>query len=170
MICLYATSKATSQEESFECDNVEMLPDMMTLEYNFHTVLERALYSDMMNIFNIGQGGFKLTSGSRLACIPVTYSIARDCSGGCNTSCPLDGSTWTFLWSTFDTKTVLGQIFLHYAIYGLRVFGFEWENQCDAYQIPVNINLTIPSDFCVTNDTYQIAAMCAALDYITTLV
>ncbi|MCG8622864.1 MAG: hypothetical protein MJE68_12825 [Proteobacteria bacterium] len=133
------------------------------LNYSDYQALKTALYDNTENIFNIKQGGFQLSSGSKIVCIPVVYKIF--CA---NRSC---GSiNWSFLWTSFDSSDALGSLFLHYAVGGLRVFGFEWENECNAYQTPVNITLLVPT----INDYYASVdinvTLCKTLKHMTTLV
>ena len=141
--------------------------------YLLYRPLFDALFENSENIFNIKQGGFQLTSGSKITCIPVTYRIICTNDSYWNVCGAID-DTWSFLWTSFDGSDILGSLFLHYAVGGLRVFGFEWEDECNAYQTPVNITLLVPTipsrDAGSSADTSISDALCEILKYITTLV
>ena len=153
------------------CDD-EKLSKKETSDYQVHRLLINALYDNTENIFNIKQGGFQLTSASKIVCIPVTYKII--CTNHSLENRLMCGSIdkigWSFLWTSFDSSDTLGSIFLHYAVGGLRVFGFEWENECNAYQTPVNVTLLVPTIPYASGDDNINVTLCKTLKYITTLV
>ena len=137
--------------------------------YLLHKRLIDALFENLENIFNIKRGGFQLTSGSKIVCIPVTYRIICTNDSYWSVCSSINGISWSFLWTSFDSSDVLGSIFLHYAVGGLRVFGFEWENECNAYQTPVNITLLVPTIMDYTSVDINIT-LCKSLKHMTTLV
>ena len=144
--------------------------------YDLHRILERGLANDSQNLYNIQKARFQRKTESRVACLSVGYQL--ECSSqNCfinNDTASLDCTTNVnrtkieFLWSSFDTNTALGDILLKYTIYDLRIFGFEWEDDCELYQDAVNINILVddlPDGPCVSKHE-----LCTALQYITTLV
>ena len=167
--CAVCQNIPKSQQAACE---YEKLNQRNTLDYFSYQNLKTALYGNTENIFNIKQGGFQLTSGSKIVCIPVTYKIiCTNHSLENRLMCSsIDKIGWSFLWTSFDSSDTLGSIFLHYAVGGLRVFGFEWENECNAYQTPVNITLLVPTIPYASGDDSINVTLCKTLKYITTLV
>ena len=163
--CSLCQFESIPKNQQAACDH-GTLNQENTLNYSDYQALITALYGNTENIFNIKQGGFQLTSGSRIICIPVTYRIICINSLSCGS---ISGISWSFLWTSFDSSDVLGSIFLHYAVGGLRVFGFEWENECNAYQTPVNITLLVPTIMDYTSVDINIT-LCKSLKHMTTLV
>lgn len=170
LIAIYSFTDCKSltiqnQESYCEDENV-----ILEGNYDYHTLFKTALYLNEENIFNIKHGGFMLNAGSKLACIPVTYELL--CTNQSKLCHTLNKTSWPFLWTSFDTTDTLGNFFLHYAIGGLRVFGFEWENDCNAYQTSVTITLqlqSVPNDIDTSeHDTYT--AVCQSLMQLSKLV
>ena len=166
---VFTVSLSISSQQDF-CQNASLRtnPEAEELGYDYHVLFKTALYQNKENIFNIKQGGFQLNSGSKLACIPVTYKLF--CTKDSQTCDILDGNSWSFLWTSFDTTDELGDFFLHYAIGGLRVIGFEWENECNAYQTPVNITLFVPKIRNGSTEEVTYITICKALGIITKMV
>lgn len=144
--------------------------------YELHRVLEDGLANNSKNLYDIQKARFKHKSESRIACLSVQYElkcISQDgncsllISNGTSSECSINvnGSHTSFLWSSFDTRTFLGDMLLRYTIYDLRVFGFEWEGDCDQYQDPFNITILLDEIPCVTKEE-----VCRSLEYLSTLV
>jgi hypothetical protein len=165
LTCTVCQFESIPENQQAAC-NHETSNQENTLNYSDYQALKIALYDNEENIFNIKQGGFQLTSGSKIVCIPVIYRII--CANQ-RLSCGfIDSISWSFLWTSFDSSDSLGKFFLHYAVGGLRVFGFEWEDECNAYQTPVNITLLVPTIDYTSVDIN--VTLCKTLKHITTLV
>ena len=164
--CTVCQFESIPKKQQAAC-NRETSNQENTLNYSDCQALKAALYDNTKNIFNIKQGGFQLTSGSKIVCIPVVYRIVCANRSSCGS---IDSISWSFLWTSFDSSDLLGSLFLHYAVGGLRVFGFEWENECNAYQTPVDITLLVPTinDYYISVDIN--VTLCKTLKHMTTLV
>jgi hypothetical protein len=173
---LLFTAATLSCTECLSIPNHQQAQNKEASDYSYllYRRLFDALFENSENVFNIKQGGFRLTSGSKIICIPVTYRIICTNDSYWNMCGSIDSIRWSFLWTSFDSSDFLGSLFLHYAVGGLRVFGFEWENECNAYQTPVNITLLVPTipsrDTSSSGDASISDALCEILKYITTLV
>ena len=142
--------------------------------YRLHRVLKEGLANNSKNLYNIQKAKLKHKSDSKIACLPVMFELQ------CNEECSLqiksndtdlecsmyvNGTKFTFLWSSFDASKSYGSFLLSYTEYDLRVYGFGWEDDCEQYQVPINISIYVDEIPCVTRNE-----LCSALMYITTLV
>ena len=145
--------------------------------YKLHQILEGGLANGVQNLYNIQKARLQSKSESRIACLLTTFElicepqdcalmIDNDTNSNYRTN-DINGTRIEFLWSSFDTSTALGDILLKYTMYDLRVFGFEWENNCELYQnaVTLTINILVDKTQCVSRRD-----LCVALQYITTLV
>ena len=150
--------------------------DLSSDNYDLHHQLEEGLAHYSKNLYNIQKAKLHDKTTSKIACLPVNYTLqCRSSDGNCSLLSNKTGSVCDndingidiiFLWSSFDTSTTLGNLLLTYTIYDLRVFGFGWEDDCYVYDnSTTNITIFMDESLCVTKDD-----LCSALQYITTLV
>ena len=157
------------------CKDFKQNPDVSSDvdDYLLHQVLKEGLARDFKNLYNIQKANLKQKSDSKIACLSVMFEL--QCIPNINPlidgNCSLEdephqrsiNAKTEFLWSSFDTSSFFGSLLLTYTVYDLRAFGFGWEDDCELYQAPINISISIPHG--VTKDE-----LCTALQYITTLV
>ena len=149
------------------CKGFNQNPDVSSdvEDYLLHQALKEGLANNSKNLYNIQKANLKQKSDSKIACLSVMFEllqIAINTSSECRVDA--NGTNITFLWTSFDTSIYFGSLLLIYTWYDLRVFGFGWEYDCELYQAPINISISISVDkmLCVTKDK-----LCGALQYIT---
>ena len=130
-------------------------------EYILQQEFERAL-NTTSNIYTL-QKNFQPDSDASVVCIPVDYNVT--CKDPClnqssTINCTGSGYQVSYLWTSFDTKTIPGDLLLHWAISGVRILGFEWADKCshsskNAIALNLNVN-TLP---CVSDPESAIAAL-----------
>ena len=147
-----------------------------TNDYHLHRVLKEGLANNSKNLYNIQKAGLKHKSDSKIACLSVRFELKclllqdGNCSLQPNDtdserSIDVNGTKAVLLWSSFNASNYLGSFLLTYTKYDLRVFGFGWEDDCELYQAPIDILITIKEIPPFTKDD-----LCSALQYITTMV
>ena len=146
------------------------------VDYFLHQALKEGLANNFKNLYNIQKANLKQKSDSKIACLSVMFELQcisndGDCSllvkrhDADQCSININGTETIFLWSSFDTSSLFGSLLLTYTVYDLRAFGFGWEDDCEVYQPPISISISVDKIPCVTKDE-----LCTALQYITTLV
>ena len=118
-------------------------------DFDLRQLLLTAFRRNPANVYNIRRFGFTNDGGTE-RCIVVRYfiqclgndSLNEICTDIINKTCGIDqeSTEWTFLWTSFDTGNIVGQILLRLAVFDLRVFGFEL---CDVYKQPVNVTFVL---------------------------
>ena len=132
-------------------------------EYILHHAIKEGLASNSENLYNIQKTNLKQKSDSKIACLSVRFKIAINTSSECTVD--INGTKIVFLWTSFDMNGHFGSLLLNYTWYDLCVFGFGWEDDCELYQPPVNISISLDKSLCITEHE-----LCSALQYITTRV
>ena len=94
--------------------------------------------------------------GSQPVCATVTYELL------CNdTDFTYNG---TYLWTTYDSGSFVGQILLSSAYYGIVLKGFDWESNCyDEIKDETVLPLELLSCDALTDDTNQFRDQLLAL-------
>ena len=144
--------------------------------FDIQQLLLEGFHVNKVNTYNIRRFGFTADGGVE-QCIIVNYFF--QCDSITDEACAVwlnktygwhsdnpEAIEWSFLWSSFDTSSTVGEILLNLAIYDLRVFGFEL---CDVYKDPVNITLTVnSSDPRISSNSFK--NLCIGLLELTALV
>jgi hypothetical protein len=135
-------------------------------EYLLHQAIKKGLANNSKNLYNIQRTNLKQKSNSKIACLSVIFELLQIAIVNTTSECNIINETKiVLLWTSFDTSIYFGSLLLNYTWYDLRVFGFGWEDDCELYQAPVNISISVDKIPCVTLDK-----LCSALQYITTMV
>ena len=87
-------------------------------DYNTYRELENALSNSSYALFSIRELFFPSVGRSPL-CTPIIYELT------CTTP-----QNYSFLWTQYDSRTIVGQILVSFAYYGVTLRGFDWENSC----------------------------------------
>ena len=147
---------------TIQCKGFNPNPNVSS-EYDLHQTIKQGLANNSTNLYNIQKTNLKRKSDSKIACLSVMFklfNITINDSSECKVSV-----NQTFLWTSFDMSDYFGSLLLNYTWYDLRVFGFGWEDDCELYQPPINISISVDEIQCFTKDE-----LCSALQYITTMV
>ena len=138
-------------------------------KYLIQQELEDALVNNTLNLYNL-QKRFPLNSKSFIACVPVKYVLTCDTDCANNSgliSCKSEHNE-SFLWTSFDTESLPGNVLFHWAISGVRVLGFEWAQSCVyTFENAIVLQLHVDSLPCIKD---QMEAVTEALKLITTMV
>ncbi len=134
-------------------------------EYILQQLFEDAL-NTTHNLYQLSES-FLPESDASVFCVPIKYNLTCKQEDPCHNQTSTTGKECTgkgyissYLWTSFDTMTVPGDVLLHWALSGIRVLGFEWAENCrhsshDAVQLILEVN-TLP---CVEDERDVIGAL-----------
>ena len=111
-------------------------------EFTIYNELEEAVTNNSLALFNLRKLFFPSTGAPGQLCSPIQYQLS--CSEEINV-------TYNYLWTQYNTDTLVGQILVNFAHYGIVLRGFNWEQYCLLYHngSSVNISIDVPLLDCV---------------------
>ena len=114
-------------------------------EFELYSELEGAFTNNSLALYNLRKLFFPPTGAPGRLCSPIQYQLS------CN------GNNISFLWTQYDTDSLVGQILVSFAYYGVVLRGFNWEQYCKFYRdkTSVFIKLDVPPSFDCNVDVYD---------------
>lgn len=89
-------------------------------EFDLHNQFVDALNNNSFALFTLRELFFPSVGTSPL-CTPIIYEITCDDSSSRNL---------TYLWTQYNSQSLVGQILISSAYYGIVLRGFDWESSC----------------------------------------
>ena len=89
-------------------------------DFDLNNQFVDALKNNSFALFTLRELFFPSVGVSPL-CTPIIYEITCDNSSTLN---------FSFLWTQYDSQSLVGQILISSAYYGIVLKGFDWESSC----------------------------------------
>ncbi len=130
---------------------LSLTPGIADEDHNLQQRFEQALNTSY-NLYQLSENFFP-DSHTSLVCLPFKYNLTCKQEEPCHNKssnpwnkCKANGYSASYLWTSFNTHTVPGDMLLHWALTGIRVLGFEWAENCrhsarDAVKLELQVDI-----------------------------